>query len=112
MKLLKPLLIPVALTGLILAMPGHSETANAKDPARKPAVEQVSQAPVNSLVNINQADAATLADKLNGVGLKKAQAIVSYREQNGPFKSVEDVVNVAGIGESTLEKNRSLISIN
>ena len=66
---------------------------------------------VSSTVNINTADAAALAEKLNGVGMKKAQVIVSYREQNGPFKSVDDLVNVPGIGPATLEKNRSLMDI-
>ncbi|HNL91858.1 MAG TPA: helix-hairpin-helix domain-containing protein, partial [Pseudomonadales bacterium] len=42
---------------------------------------------------------------------KKAQAIVSFREQNGAFKSVDDLVNVPGIGPATLEKNRSIIDI-
>lgn len=71
----------------------------------------VQQQTVSTTVNINTADAATLADKLNGVGMKKAQAIVSFREQNGAFKSVDDLVNVPGIGPSTLEKNRSLLDI-
>ena len=49
-------------------------------------------------------NSATVADlqKLNGVGQKKAEQIVAYREQNGPFKSVEDLTKVSGIGEKTL----------
>ncbi|MCW8922280.1 MAG: helix-hairpin-helix domain-containing protein [Gammaproteobacteria bacterium] len=56
-------------------------------------------------VNINKADAATLSAELVGVGEKKAEAIVAYREANGPFKSAEELTNVKGIGESTLKKN-------
>lgn len=55
-------------------------------------------------VNVNSADAQTLADSLDGIGLKKAEAIIEYRTQNGPFKSADELVNVTGIGEKTLEK--------
>lgn len=57
-----------------------------------------------SPVNINTADAKTIGDALSGIGLKKAEAIVKYREEKGPFKTVEDLVNVNGIGEKTVEK--------
>jgi len=63
------------------------------------------------LVNINQADAPTLASELKGVGDKKAEAIVNYRTQNGPFKSVDDLQNVKGISVKTIENNRSNLSI-
>lgn len=62
-------------------------------------------------VNINKADAATLATELVGVGDKKAEAIVVYREANGPFKSAEALANVKGIGESILKKNKDNILI-
>lgn len=94
---------------LVSAAPQPDPNQSAAKPVA--AVQQV-QANLTAAVNINNADAATLAEKLNGVGLKKAQAIVSYREQNGAFKSVEDLLNVQGIGQATLEKNRNLISIN
>ena len=55
-------------------------------------------------VNINSADAQTIADSLDGIGLKKAEAIIEYRTKNGAFKSAEDLVKVVGIGEKTLEK--------
>lgn len=69
------------------------------------------QQQITNKVNINQADAAVLAERLNGIGDKKAQAIVEYRQQHGPFKSVDDLKNVSGIGEATLEKNRDLITV-
>ncbi len=58
-------------------------------------------------VNINTADAATLAENISGIGPKKAQAIVTYRETNGPFKAVQELTKVKGIGQKTLEKNIS-----
>lgn len=62
-------------------------------------------------VNINTADAPTIAAVLDGVGAVKAQAIVAYRDSNGPFQTLEDLLNVNGIGPATLEKNRDRISL-
>lgn len=59
---------------------------------------------IASPVNINTADAKTIAEALSGIGLKKAEAIVKYREEKGPFKTAEDLVNVNGIGGKTVEK--------
>lgn len=60
-------------------------------------------------VDINTASAEELAEAMNGVGIKKAQAIVQYREEFGLFKSPEQLLNVPGIGASLLERNRSRI---
>ena len=62
-------------------------------------------------VNINTADAATLADSLHGIGPAKAQAIVAHREANGPFKSADQLAVVKGIGLATVEKNRDRIQL-
>jgi competence protein ComEA len=62
-------------------------------------------------VNINTADAQTIADSLTGVGMAKAEAIVAHREANGPFQSAEDLLQVKGIGGKTLEANRDLIQV-
>jgi competence protein ComEA len=62
-------------------------------------------------VNINQADIATLAENLKGIGIKKAKAIVDYRKENGNFNSIDDITNVKGIGPKTLAKNRESLSI-
>ncbi|MDO9213893.1 MAG: helix-hairpin-helix domain-containing protein [Methylococcales bacterium] len=58
-------------------------------------------------VNVNTADAKTIADSLSGIGLKKAEAIVDYRAKNGVFKSIEDLNQVSGIGSKTIEKNKA-----
>jgi competence protein ComEA len=62
-------------------------------------------------VDINKADAGTLAAELNGVGISKAAAIVAYRETNGDFRHIDDLSNVKGIGIKTVEKNRSNLVI-
>jgi competence protein ComEA len=61
-------------------------------------------------VDINTADAKTL-ETLNGIGAAKAQAIVAYRTANGPFKSVEDLAKVDGVGEKTVEANRANLTV-
>jgi len=57
-------------------------------------------------VDINTADAATLAAEINGVGEARAQAIIDYRDSKGRFESVDDLTRVKGIGPVLLEKNR------
>ena len=62
-------------------------------------------------VSINSASAEDLARVMNGVGLKKAQAIVSYREEYGPFKTVEDLKQVPGMGSSLVERNLAVLTL-
>ena len=62
-------------------------------------------------VDINSADAQTLANHINGVGAKKAAEIVRYREKYGAFKSIDELENIKGIGLKLIEKNRSNLSV-
>jgi competence protein ComEA len=62
-------------------------------------------------VNVNTADANTLARELDGIGPVKAQAIVEYRQKNGPFRAAEDLLKVQGIGQRVLDQNRPNIRI-
>ncbi len=62
-------------------------------------------------VNINTADADTIAASLSGIGKKKAEDIVKYRKENGPFKSLDDIANVKGIGAKTIEINKADINL-
>lgn len=62
-------------------------------------------------LNINKATAEEIAQAMNGVGLVKAEAIVKDREQNGAFKTIDEVIRVQGIGIATVEKNRDKISV-
>ena len=62
-------------------------------------------------VNVNTADATALAKALNGIGPAKAKAIVSYRDKNGPFKSVDQLAMVEGITQKLIDKNRADIKL-
>ena len=65
---------------------------------------------VESIININQANQAEL-ESLNGIGPGKAQAIIDYREGNGGFSNVEEIMSVDGIGEKTFEKIKDFITV-
>ncbi len=56
-------------------------------------------------VNVNTADAKTISESLKGIGQKKAEELVKYRKQKGPFKTLNDLTNVKGIGEKTVKNN-------
>jgi len=62
-------------------------------------------------VDINTADASTLAKELNGVGPARAQAIVAYRTEHGPFKSVDDLALVKNIPRKLIENNRESLRV-
>jgi len=62
-------------------------------------------------VNINKASAAEIADVMTGIGMKKATVIVEYREKTGGFKSLDDLLQVKGIGPATLKKNRHRLTL-
>lgn len=81
-------LIPTLTATLLLTQPVHAEP-----------------------VNINTADATALAKALDGIGPAKAKAIVSYRDKNGPFKSVDQLAMVEGITQKLIDKNRADIRL-
>ncbi|MEB7886444.1 ComEA family DNA-binding protein [Serratia fonticola] len=111
---IRQLLLAAALFGLI----GSSAIAAEKPSQGQPQAAVVSpkvspEAPGEgeAKVSINQADAEALATVLNGVGLKKAEAIVRYREQNGPFSEIDQLQEVPGIGPSLVERNRDRLKM-
>ncbi|EGM7732991.1 helix-hairpin-helix domain-containing protein [Escherichia albertii] len=120
--------IKALLITLSLACAGMSHSALAAAPAVKSSVvETKAEAPATAQnkavapakasdeegtrVSINNATAGELARAMNGVGLKKAQAIVSYREEYGPFKTVEDLKQVPGMGNSLVERNLAILTL-
>ncbi|WP_323114817.1 ComEA family DNA-binding protein [Pseudomonas guariconensis] len=62
-------------------------------------------------LDLNTADALTLQKELNGIGRAKAEAIVAYREANGPFASVDELLEIKGIGNALLERNRDKLVV-
>ncbi|QFS61599.1 ComEA family DNA-binding protein [Pantoea dispersa] len=81
--------------------------------AESPSETQATQVstPQPEQVSINQATAEQLAAAMNGIGLKKAQAIVSYREQYGPFSAIEQLKEVPGIGSALVERNSARLKL-
>lgn len=73
--------------------------------------QNIDKASVNiSVIDINQAESHDFLS-LKGVGVKKAQAIVTYRENNGPFSKIDDLLKVQGIGKHVLAENKSRLKI-
>ncbi len=62
-------------------------------------------------VNVNTADAGTIAKELEGIDPAKAAAIVEYRQKNGPFRAAEDLLQVEGIGQKVLDQNKGNIRL-
>ncbi|MBD9512398.1 ComEA family DNA-binding protein [Pseudomonas sp. PDM22] len=99
-----------------LSFGGFAQAATSAQPATKTAAEApapVAKAPVSQVeaVNINTASVEELQKSLKGIGKVKAQAIVDYRTSNGPFTTVDQLLEVKGIGKGTLDKNRDRISL-
>jgi competence protein ComEA len=111
----KSLFALLVVTGVTVVTPASTWAEEAVKSAVKAAVPNVAPIPkaadskAAALLDINHADAAAIAKGLNGVGLKKAQAIIEYREKFGPFKTVEELAEVKGIGAATIAKNKDRI---
>ena len=103
----RTLLTVVALVSLAgAASPAHAVQGPPAAPPRQAAKPVASPA----VVNINTASAAEL-DALPGVGSKTAALIIEYRQKNGPFKKIEELMNVRGVGEKNFLKLRAQISV-
>lgn len=109
MKLLK-----YALTGLF-ALSCHSAVLadNVKTAPENPQLktETLQNVVVAEKLNINTATSEQIQKSLIGIGAKKAEAIIQYREKHGNFTSIEQLLEVQGIGKATLEKNKERISL-
>ncbi|MCF4994975.1 competence protein ComEA [Pseudomonas syringae] len=103
---------------LVFALLTSASIAAIAAPAAVPEVNKAPlelniSAPANGeKVDLNNADAGTLQKELSGVGESKAKAIVAYRETNGPFSSVEELLEVKGIGKAILDRNREKLEVN
>lgn len=93
----------IFLLSLISILPAWQATAFAEASDTSASVQKM------TTININTASAEVISNALSGVGMTRADAVVAYREANGTFTSVDQLLNVKGIGEKTLEKNRDRI---
>ena len=96
----------LATAVLVTAFPNPALSQAAQNPPGRSAKER----PAGTVVNINTASATEL-QTLPGVGAATATRILEYRQKNGGFKKVEDIMNVRGIGEKTFLKLKPLITI-
>ncbi|TBU95411.1 ComEA family DNA-binding protein [Phytopseudomonas dryadis] len=102
---LQSLLFAALASASLLLSAAETSPAAAPEPA---VAEQLAElAPLD----LNTADAETLQRELSGVGAVKAQAIVSYRETHGQFASVDELLEVKGVGEALLERNRGKLTV-
>lgn len=106
-NVLSYLLLPL-IAGLSFSL---SAAPTSTDPAALP-VPIVSQVQTQSaMLNLNTADALTLQKELTGIGKAKAEAIIAYRDANGPFASVDELLEIKGIGSALLERNRGKLMV-
>ena len=100
----RTILTAIAIVGLAALAPvvHAAQSSRSPRPAAKPTL--------GSAVNVNTASAAEL-ETLPGIGAKTAARIVEYRQKNGPFKKIEELMNIQGIGEKNFLKLKSQISV-
>jgi competence protein ComEA len=90
--------IAVLLSLFVVTIPVQADTV-----PKKP---QEQQAPLSHKINLNQADLSTLTGSFKGIGKKRAEAIIAYRESHKGFKSIEEFAEVKGFGQRFVDKNR------
>jgi competence protein ComEA len=95
------------LSCLLVAVPSLTVAAQSKSPARSAAK---TAPPSTAVLNLNTASASDL-EGLPGIGAKTAALIVEYRQKNGPFKKIEELMNVRGIGEKNFLKLKPQITV-
>ena len=118
MKLMKHLFSSLFIAGAMLSTQAIAEEKTAEQAQPQTQVQQQTtvqaqsqtvQQTVSDKLNINTASASEIQKALIGIGAKKAEALVQYREKHGNFTVAEQLLEVQGIGKATLEKNRDRI---
>ena len=98
------------LIAAILGIAVSAAAASAQNNATTPKAGATATATATAPVNLNTATAEQLAT-IPGVGPKMAERIIDYRQKNGGFKKVEDLMNVSGVGEKSFLKMKPLITV-
>lgn len=104
-KLFASVVIGTSLFTASVALAQDTAKAVAESKAERSGQEKPAVV-IGEKVNINSATAAEIQKALIGIGAKKAEAIVQYREKHGAFTAAEQLLEVQGIGKATLEKNK------
>ncbi|WP_194791759.1 ComEA family DNA-binding protein [Pseudomonas sp. UFMG81] len=107
-SMLSYLLLPIFASASFLLSAAPANTASVPISA---SAEQVEMQASQPRLDLNKADALTLQTTLNGIGKTKADAIVAYREQQGPFTSVDELLEIKGIGKALLDRNRDKLMV-
>ena len=110
MRALFMLLAIIAMAAIPVAAAAQQAAPPAKSAAAKPAKSAKAAASSTAVVNINTATQAQL-ESLPGLGAKAAERILEYRQKNGQFKKVEDLMNVKGIGEKSFLKLKPRLTV-
>lgn len=122
---IKAFCLALTLAGASACYPAQAAVASSKSDTTKSTLASTEQEPAKAsaqknastknaddgVVSINNGTAEELANSMNGIGMKKAQAIVSYREEYGPFKTLEQLQEVPGISATLVERNRTHIKL-
>jgi competence protein ComEA len=103
-RMLLTLVALASLCAVVHAAPAAAQTSPA------PAVKAAPSAPPATVVNINTASAADF-EALPGIGAKTAARILEYRQKNGPFKKVEELMNIRGLGEKNFLKLKAQLTV-
>ncbi|BFU61030.1 MULTISPECIES: ComEA family DNA-binding protein [Rodentibacter] len=110
MKLIKTLISSLVLGSALIGSSVLAEEKAVETPTTQTVTEKVPSTNMSNKLNINTATASEIQKSLIGIGAKKAEAIVQYREKHGNFTSAEQLLEVQGIGKATLEKNRDRLA--
>jgi competence protein ComEA len=97
--------IPLAVVALVVMLAGQAVAQSQPDRPASPRPDTPS-----AVVNLNTATSGQLQE-LPGIGARTAERIIQYREKNGPFKKIEELMNVQGIGEKTFLKLKPQITV-
>lgn len=100
---MKVKLLPLVLSSIIINSPLYAVEITSPAPKISTATT------VSPLININTADVQMLTKSIKGIGAKRAEAIVQYREKNDKFKSLNDLALVPGLGKKFVKNNYELL---
>lgn len=100
---MKAKLIAAALSFVVVTLPVHASTSFNKIPVKQTAV-------ASNKIDLNKADLSSLTGSFKGIGKKRAEAIIAYREAHQGFKSIEELAEVKGFGQHFIVTNREKLS--